>query len=63
MTNSAKTTDAILSAVADMRADLQAKFGGAAMTALQIARIRRELGLSAPLAMLLATLIYGEGRE
>ena len=33
------------------------------MTAMQIARLRRELGLSTPLAMLLATLIYGEGRE
>lgn len=33
------------------------------MTALQIARLRRLCGLSAPLAGFLAALIYGEGRE
>lgn len=33
------------------------------MNDLQIARLRRALGLSAPVAMLLASLIYGEGKE
>lgn len=34
------------------------------MTArLQVARLTRSYGLSAPLAGLLASLIYGEGRE
>lgn len=33
------------------------------MTALQLARLRRALGVSAPVAMLLASLIYGETRE
>ena len=32
------------------------------MTARQITRLCRAYGLSAPLAGLLATLIYGEGR-
>ena len=33
------------------------------MNALQFARLRRALGVSAPVAMLLASLIYGEGQE
>lgn len=33
------------------------------MTALQFAHLRRAFGVSGPLAMLLASLIYGEGRE
>lgn len=31
--------------------------------ALRLARLRRALGLSAPVAMLLASLIYGEAKE
>lgn len=33
------------------------------MNALQLARLRSALGVSAPIAALLAALIYGEGRE
>lgn len=33
------------------------------MTALQLARLSRAHGLSGPVARLLASLIYGEGRE
>ena len=33
------------------------------MTPLQFARLRSALGVSGPVAMLLASLIYGEGRE